>query len=90
MSRHSFKACAAYSVFIQSRRSDMKFTTNMGQTDRIIRIALAVVFAALNLFGIVSGVLGLVLWGLAAVFVLTSVISFCPLYLPFKLSTKGK
>ena len=68
----------------------MKFTTNMGQTDRIIRIALAVVFAALNLFGIVSGVLGLVLWGLAAVFVLTSVISFCPLYLPFKLSTKGK
>ncbi len=68
----------------------MKFTTNMGQTDRIIRIALAVVLAALNLFGIVSGPLGLILWVLAAVFVLTSVISFCPLYLPFKISTKGK
>jgi uncharacterized MAPEG superfamily protein len=67
----------------------MKFTTNMGQTDRIIRIALAVVFAALNLFGIVGGVLGVILWVLAIVFVLTSVISFCPLYLPFKISTKG-
>lgn len=67
----------------------MKFTTNMGQTDRIIRVALAVVFAALNLFGIVSGVPGLILWALAVVFVLTSVISFCPLYLPFKISTKG-
>ena len=67
----------------------MKFTTNMGQTDRIIRIALAVVFAAFNLFGIVSGVPSLILWVLAVVFVLTSVISFCPLYLPFKISTKG-
>ena len=67
----------------------MKFTTNMGQTDRIIRIVLAVVFAALNLFGIVGGVPGLILWVLAVVFVLTSVISFCPLYLPFKISTKG-
>lgn len=67
----------------------MKFTTNMGQTDRIIRIVLAVVFAALNLFGIVGGVPGVILWVLAVVFVLTSVISFCPLYLPFKISTKG-
>jgi hypothetical protein len=68
----------------------MKLATNMGQTDKIIRIVVAIVFAALNLFGVVGGTLGLILWILAAVFVLTSVVSFCPLYLPFKISTKGK
>jgi hypothetical protein len=76
--------------FAQKRSHIMKLATNMGQTDKIIRIALAVVFAALNLLGVVGGTLGLILWILAAVFVLTSVVSFCPLYLPFKFSTKGK
>lgn len=68
----------------------MKFTPNMGSTDRIVRVVLAIVFAGLNLLGIVSGTLGIILWVLAVVFVLTSVVSFCPLYLPFKLSTRGK
>lgn len=68
----------------------MKFTPNMGSTDRIVRVVLAIVFAGLNLLGIVSGTLGTILWVLAVVFVLTSVVSFCPLYLPFKLSTRGK
>lgn len=68
----------------------MKFTPNMGSTDRIVRVVLAIVFAGLNLLGIVSGTLGIILWMLAVVFVLTSVFSFCPLYLPFKLSTRGK
>jgi K+-transporting ATPase A subunit len=35
----------------------------------------------------VSGVLGIILLVLTAVFVLTSVVGFCPLYLPFKFST---
>lgn len=68
----------------------MKLTPNMGSADRIVRVVLAAVFAALNLFGMVGGTLGVILWVLAAVFVLTSVVSFCPLYLPFKLSTRGK
>ncbi len=68
----------------------MKFTPNMGSTDRIVRVVLAIVFAGLNLLGIVSGTLGIILWVLAVVFVLTSFVSFCPLYLPFKLSTRGK
>ncbi len=68
----------------------MKFNTNMGQTDKIIRIVVALVFAALNLLGVVSGTFGLILWIFAAVFVLTSLVSFCPLYIPFKISTKGK
>jgi len=68
----------------------MKLETNMGQTDRIIRVAVAVVFAALNLLGVVGGTLGIVLWVLAVVFAVTSAVSFCPLYFPFKFSTKGK
>jgi len=68
----------------------MKIETNVGLTDKIVRLALAVLLAGLNLFGQVSGLLGIVLWVFAAVLVLTSVVSFCPLYLPFKISTKGK
>lgn len=68
----------------------MKLTPNMGSTDRIVRVVLAIVFAGLNLLGVVGGTLGTILWVLAVVFVLTSAISFCPLYLPFKLSTRGK
>jgi hypothetical protein len=60
---------------------------NMGTIDRVVRVALAVVVAGLILSGVVQGVLAIILGVLAAVFVLTSVISFCPLYLPFGLST---
>jgi hypothetical protein len=68
----------------------MKLTSNVGQTDRIVRVALAVVLAALNLLGVVSGTFGVILWVLAVILVLTSAVSFCPIYLPFKISTKGK
>jgi len=60
---------------------------NMSNLDRIIRIAVAAVFAYLYFSGAVSGVLGIILLVLGAVFVLTSVVAFCPLYLPFKFST---
>lgn len=53
---------------------------NMGSTDRIIRIVLALIFIALYATGTVSGTLGIVLLVLAAVFILTSLIKFCPLY----------
>ncbi|MBP7931507.1 MAG: DUF2892 domain-containing protein [Chitinophagaceae bacterium] len=53
---------------------------NMGSMDRVVRILLAVVFAALYFTGTVSGTLGLVLVAAAGIFALTSVISFCPLY----------
>ncbi len=53
---------------------------NMGSTDRIIRVVLAAVFAYLYFSGTVPGTLGLVLVILGAVFVLTSLVSFCPLY----------
>lgn len=62
---------------------------NMGTVDRVVRVALAVVVAALIISGQLTGVLAIVLGVLAAVFVLTSVVSFCPLYLPFGISTCG-
>lgn len=63
---------------------------NMGTADKIIRILLAAVFAILYFTNVVTGTLGIVLLVLGAVFVLTSAISFCPLYAPFKISTRKK
>lgn len=60
---------------------------NMGNADRVIRFILAAIIAVLYFTGTVSGTLGIVLLVLGAVFVLTSFISFCPLYAPFGLST---
>ncbi len=60
---------------------------NMSNTDRIIRTILAAVFAYLYFGGIVSGTLGIILLVLAGVFLLTSLVSFCPLYTLFKFST---
>lgn len=61
---------------------------NMGTVDRIIRIILAAVFAVLIVTGVANGALAWVLGVLAAVFVLTAVVAFCPLYVPFKISTR--
>lgn len=52
----------------------------MGNADRIIRIALALLFAALYFTNTVTGTLGIVLLVFGAVFILTSLVSFCPLY----------
>ncbi len=63
---------------------------NMGGVDKLVRIIVALIFVLLYFKGIVTGVLGIVLLVLAAVFVLTSLISFCPLYLPFSINTTKK
>jgi len=63
---------------------------NMGTIDKIVRIVIAAVVAILFFTNVITGVLGIVLLALAAVFVLTSLISFCPLYLPFGLNTGKK
>lgn len=60
---------------------------NMGTTDRILRFIAAVIFLVLYFTGTISGTVGTVLLVLAVVFVLTTFISFCPLYTPFGLST---
>lgn len=60
---------------------------NMGTTDKAIRIVLAIVFAIIAFTGAVASPWNYVLLVLGAVFLLTSVVSFCPLYAPFGIST---
>jgi len=63
---------------------------NMGTADRVIRILVAVLVAWAWYTGRISGTLAIVLLVIACVFILTSFIGFCPGYLPFGLSTRGK
>ena len=58
----------------------------MGPADKIIRFIIAAVIGVLYFMNIVSGTLGIVLLVLAGIFVLTSLVSFCPLYAPFAIS----
>jgi small-conductance mechanosensitive channel len=60
---------------------------NMGTADRIIRIIVALVLGYLYFTNVITGTWGLGLLILACVFVLTSLIGFCPAYLPFGLKT---
>lgn len=66
----------------------MKLKSNMGTTDRIIRVIVAIVIGVLYFTNVISGTLALILGILAIIFLVTSFVSFCPLYLPFKFSTK--
>ena len=61
---------------------------NMGGADRIIRLIVAIVVAILFWQGVITGTLGYVLLGVAVVFLLTSFISFCPLYSLVGLNTR--
>lgn len=63
---------------------------NMGSTDKMIRILVAILIAILYFTNIISGTLALVLGVFAIIFALTSFISFCPLYLPFGINTAKK
>jgi hypothetical protein len=60
---------------------------NMGNLDKTLRILLAVVFAVLYFTNTVTGTIGLLLVVLAGVFVVTSLVSFCPLYTIFGINT---
>ncbi len=65
-------------------------TKNMGTADRAIRTIIAFVVAILIVTGTLTGWLAILLGIFAAIFLLTSFMSFCPLYLPFKISTTRK
>lgn len=60
---------------------------NMGTADRIIRVIIAAIVGVLYFTGTISGTLGIILLVLAGVFVLTSLISFCPIYAPLGIKT---
>jgi hypothetical protein len=63
---------------------------NMGTVDRIIRVILAVVVAVLYFTGQITGIAAIILGIVALIFLVTSAFGFCPLYVPFKLSTIKK
>ena len=63
---------------------------NMGTADRVIRTILAVVIGVLYFTGQITGTAAIILGIFAVIFLLTSLVSFCPLYAPFKISTTGK
>ncbi len=63
---------------------------NMGSTDKTIRVILALVFATLYFTNTINGTLGLILLILAGIFLLTSLIGTCPLYVPFGINTCKK
>ena len=68
----------------------MKLKKNMGTVDRVIRVLLAVAVAVLYFTGVLSGLVAIILGILAVIFVVTSFIGFCPLYVPFRIRTCKK
>ena len=63
---------------------------NMGNADKLVRLVLAAIFAILYFGNFVVGTFGVVLLVLAAVFILTSFVSFCPLYTLLGVNTCAK
>ncbi|MBX3720629.1 MAG: DUF2892 domain-containing protein [Turneriella sp.] len=60
---------------------------NMGIEDRVIRLVAAIAVGVLYGLGYISGTLAIILGVVAIAFFVTSLIGWCPLYLPFGLST---
>lgn len=59
----------------------------MGSADRIIRILIAIALGVLYFTNVITGTLGTVLLIVGIVMLVTSLVSFCPAYLPFGVST---
>ena len=62
----------------------------MGTIDKVVRILVALVIIGLYFANVISGTLAAVLLILSAIFILTGILSFCPLYLPFGMNTGAK
>ncbi len=69
---------------------EVNMKKNMGTIDRTIRILLAIVVLVLYLLKLISGTAAIILGIFAVVFLLTSLVGFCPLYVPLKISTRKK
>jgi hypothetical protein len=62
---------------------------NMGILDRILRAIVAAILLFLSYFGIISGVAAFVATGIGIILLGTSLLQFCPLYVPFNFSTRN-
>ena len=65
-------------------------TKNVGSADKVVRILLAVLLAVLIITNVVSGWLAIVLGIFAAVFLITALLNFCPIWLGLKINTIKK
>jgi len=63
-------------------------TKNMGTADRVVRTLIAVAIAVLYFTGKISGTVAILLGIVAVAFLVTSLVGWCPSYLPFGLSTR--
>lgn len=63
---------------------------NMGTTDRTLRAIAGLVLAALPVLDIVGGIWAVVAYAAAAILLATAAVGFCPLYAPFRWSTRPK
>ena len=63
---------------------------NMGTADRLIRVIAAITIIILYFTNLIGGITAIILLSLAGIFIITSLLGFCPLYLPFGISTKKK
>lgn len=63
---------------------------NMGSIDRVLRIIVALTIGLLYFTDQITETAGIILGILAVIFLLTSFVGFCPLYLPLKISTFKK
>lgn len=63
---------------------------NLGSADKLIRLVLAAAIAVLFFTGVISGTLGIIALVVAAIFLVTPLINFCPLYAALGISTKKK
>ncbi len=61
---------------------------NESSLDRVIRVVLGIILLALNLGGVVTGSWGIVLLAVGAIFIITGLIGFCPLYALLKIRTR--
>lgn len=59
----------------------------MSNMDRVLRLVIAIIVTALYFNGIITGTIGILLLVLSGIFLLTSLVSFCPLYAIFGIST---
>ncbi len=64
--------------------------SNMGTADKVVRILVAILITGLYFSNLISGTIAVFLLILAGIFILTSFVSFCPLYFPFGISTCKK
>lgn len=63
---------------------------NIGPSDKLMRLIIALVLILLFYFEVITGTLGLIALVLAFVLAITSLINFCPIYTIFRINTSKK